>query len=404
MPRQIAPADLARYAEDGAALMSQLAKLRPDVTIAYRNFNPYPWAVSAGELDTLVHLSQCIARACRAFVENYFDNPRLRQFVSVEPKTEAWLRKASARPCAIGAIRPDFLHAADATPVVNEINARFPLNGFYVSALAAQALGEKQNVFQSQRLLKQIPAAIRHRLGNRREVIVVKAAERGYDVRLLMQDLNIAEAQSPETLRPSELQQSFALLELHQHELLGRVPDETMNDWAEHGDCLNDLRTIFLVHDKRLLAAIAAGTLDGYLSHADAETLRRHVIPTFVVGLNPEIVDAARQQRGDWVLKPNLLGKAEGVVIGHDVSPEAWHAALAKAGPTWVLQRYIQQRRFPIVSEIDGQVATRLMHVIGLLPTLDEQSFGPGIYRAGPDAVVNVAGGGTILTPVVANE
>src|SRR3569833_1437619 len=188
MSRQIAPDDLARYAKDRAALMSQLAELRPDATIAYRNFNPYPWAVSAGELDTLVNLSQCIARACRAFVENYFDDPRLRQFVSVEPRIEAWLRKACARPYAIGAIRPDILHANDATPVINEINARFPLNGFYVSALAAQALGEEPNAFRSQSLLKQNPAAIRHRLGNDRKVIVVKAAERGYDVRLFMQD------------------------------------------------------------------------------------------------------------------------------------------------------------------------------------------------------------------------
>src|SRR3569623_850737 len=171
MPQQIAPDDLARYSEDRNALLSRLTELHPDVTIAYRNFNPYPWAVSAGELNKMVNLSQCIARACRAFVENYFADPRLRQFVSVEPRIEAWLRKASARPYAMGAIRPDFLHANDATPVVNEINARFPLNGFYVSALAAHALGEEPKVFRSQSLLKQIPAAIRHRLGNDREVI-----------------------------------------------------------------------------------------------------------------------------------------------------------------------------------------------------------------------------------------
>ena len=40
------------------------------------------------------------------------------------------------------------------------------------------------------------------------------------------------------------------------------------------------------------------------------------------------------------------------------------------------------------------------MKVVGLLPTLDEHAFGPGMYRAADDDIVNVTRGGVILTPM----
>jgi hypothetical protein len=48
-----------------------------------------------------------------------------------------------------------------------------------------------------------------------------------------------------------------------------------------------------------------------------------------------------------------------------------------------------------------GEVVAREMKVVGLLPCLDEEAFGPGMYRAAPDAIVNVARGGLILAPAL---
>jgi hypothetical protein len=41
------------------------------------------------------------------------------------------------------------------------------------------------------------------------------------------------------------------------------------------------------------------------------------------------------------------------------------------------------------------------MKVVGVLPALDEHAFGPGLYRAAADDVVNVARGGIILAPAM---
>jgi hypothetical protein len=41
------------------------------------------------------------------------------------------------------------------------------------------------------------------------------------------------------------------------------------------------------------------------------------------------------------------------------------------------------------------------MKVVGVLPALDDHAFGPGLYRAADDDVVNVARGGIILAPAL---
>ncbi len=407
MAGQLVPENSHEFVADRAALVAALASHRPNVTLAYHAFNPYPWAITRHELAELENISRALRRAACAVVENYLTDRRLQTMLSLPARVVEWLRLAAGRPYTLGAIRPDFLHAVDGTPVVNEINARFPLNGFLVSEAMTAALAE---VYYRSRLpgdfepipgLARITGALEQIVGNRESVVVVKGIERGYDMRLLVDHWKLRVVTPAEAVT-SVLADRFAMLELHQHEMLDEVLPEAMTALASGGRHLNDLRTIFLVHDKRLLAVMTSDILRDYVSGDDMTTLARNVAPTFVVGLDDAIREEASQRHHEWVLKPNLLGKAEGVVIGAHVTLAEWQAALNAADPRWVLQRYVRQGEFLILSEVDGEVAVRPMNVIGLLPSLDDECFGPGIYRAGLGPIVNVAGGGTILAPVIA--
>ncbi|HEX3871818.1 MAG TPA: hypothetical protein VHV77_15345 [Pirellulales bacterium] len=410
MSGQLPPRDAAAFVDDRDALLASLGNRRPDVTLAYRAFNPYPWEVEADELTTLERLSRCLRRAARAFVENYLVDDRLRRIVALEPRIEAWLRVALDRPYSLGAIRPDFLHASDGTLTVNEINARFPLNGFLVSEVLSRAIAEVPyrsrltKAFEPIAGLVGISAALERLVRTRESALVIKGVEHGYDIRLLMDLWHLGDSARPADVTLAELQGRFAMLELHQHELLNEMSGETMSALARDGGHLNDLRTIFLVHDKRLLAVMTGDILRDYLDGDDVDLLHRHVAATYVVGLDETTRKEASEHPSDWVLKPHLLGKAEGIVLGSQVPADAWRGAIDASDPRWVLQRFVSQRTFPIISEIDGEVAVRPMHVIGLLPSLDEEFFGPGIYRAGLGPIVNVAGGGTILAPVVSQS
>jgi hypothetical protein len=209
-------------------------------------------------------------------------------------------------------------------------------------------------------------------------------------------------------LRPQELTAGHlarwqaVVLELHQPELLGEVPAELQGPLAAHPGVLNDLRTIFIAHDKRMLALLSTSSiLEDYLEADDVNRLRRHVVPTWVKGLAPEKVREARAHPAGWLAKPPRSGKGKGIVVSSQVGPDAWRHTLDELPEDWVLQPYVEQQTFPIAVIREGELVVAPMLVVGMLPALDEHAFGPALYRAAQDQIVNVARGGIILAPTL---
>lgn len=56
----------------------------------------------------------------------------------------------------------------------------------------------------------------------------------------------------------------------------------------------------------------------------------------------------------------------------------------------------------PIYLETKDSLELKPINVVGTLLCFNDTFLGPGIYRGAAEAVVNVAGGGTILTPALA--
>jgi len=405
MGEQLVPKEGKHFRDDRSEFMTLLRGRKPDVTRVYSAINPYPWALTAAEVAGLERVANCIRRAIRVVVEHYFDDPRLRAILPLEADVEKLLRVADRFPYRIGAIRPDFLHAADGTIQINEINARFPLNAFLISHLLDAIFAEVPYRHRFAVGFKgipgpaKVPEALQETFGDRARVVVLKKQERGWDTRLLVDYWPGCQELPPEEAGTLDPERDFVVLELHQHELVRQMP--RLPALITSGRYLNDVRTIFLGHDKRLLAIFTSDLLDDYLPAEDIELLHRHVVPTYVIGLAGEPLRRARERREEWLLKPNLFGKGEGIVIGRNVSADAWRAALDSAPRQFVLQPFVEQRRFDVMTEVGGDVRRVTMNVVGLLPTLNEHCLGPGIYRASPGDIVNVAGGGTIMVPVV---
>lgn len=104
-------------------------------------------------------------------------------------------------------------------------------------------------------------------------------------------------------------------LELHQHELVG-LPLNILQELCTV--CFNDLRTIFLVHDKRMLGIIKQELQDqvarGVLSQQQAVILDRGIADTYLPGSSEiqEILDHSEKHpevRQHFLLKA-IRGKA----------------------------------------------------------------------------------------------
>jgi hypothetical protein len=189
--------------------------------------------------------------------------------------------------------------------------------------------------------------------------------------------------------------------------------------------CLNDIRTVLIAHDKRLLAVLGDGEIMGeYLPKEAVQLLQRHIVPSFIVGfgLHAGTVAEARAHRSDWLLKPSDGGKGIGIVFGRDCpSDEEWHALLDDNSPRsaspssassfsssvphrFILQRVVEQRIFPIRTASKTSLVAEPMLVVGLLHCINDRFYGPGIFRASnpTNPIVNLSGGkGVLLSPVL---
>lgn len=368
-------------------------------------------------------------------------------------------------------------HGSGRTFEVCEINARFPFNGFYSSAALgrcakaqAKAAGHEHGMHGVEGL-EEIPEAFARFFDGTQPLGIVKGQEKGGGVHIFKRAMDLVTPRASSADAPhldgggsasertlegaEEVEQESKVrwvrpedlcvdpstgglrdahgplpqlsLELKQAELAALPEDVLMALCKHHNDhnssnhqhsrVLNDLRTVALVHDKRLLAVLGDVELmqrEEYLgSRADAEFLASRIVRTLVVEAvlegdtalpveAPELERIFGAGKDAWLLKPNLAGKGFGVLLGRNCSEDEWRTALHD--PThrqWVLQPVCEQAQFQIAAQ-DG--ARHAMHVVGLLHNLGGKFFGPGIFRADATKqdIVNVANGsGTVMAPVV---
>lgn len=393
--------NLQQFQSDQTRFLKRLEETGLDVKLYASAFNPYPFAVTRAQLEQWGALQISIHRAILAVVENFSADVRIRDVITLPAAEQKLLHELADHPYRAGGFRPDFLHAADGTEKITEINARFPINGFLSSALLNRCVESPLPQ------LAELPDAMTARLGESGTVGIIKSSEPGWDINLLQTFLG----GRCEMVAPSQLTKTMldrwrsVLVELHQQELLEQVPTTLRMPLARHPGLLNDLRTILIVHDKRLLSLLSTSEiLADYLSVEDLARLRGHIVPTWVKGLSPEKVGEAFNQTEGWLAKPPRSGKGQGILVSSQMPPTVWREKLSALPDDWLLQPYVEQREFPIAVLQNNQVTSVSMRVVGILPQLDDKTFGAGMFRAAADTIVNVARGGLILTPTLVEE
>ncbi|THV54928.1 hypothetical protein BGAL_0017g00220 [Botrytis galanthina] len=373
-----------------------------------------------------------------------------------------------------GAWRPDFLFNAETVsqsnatgstienPQICEINARFLVNGFFGTAFTHEAyqksglefLGLKSPVEPSQ-----VFATFMTMFDIRNPIHLLKSSEPGMDIHLFefylrercglkvqfitpeqlrlipnansksgatlcctvpsaenasrgKVDLNDSRLVSPEGEIIEQVYQ--VALELHQWEIES-MGQEMLKALAPL--CLNDLRTIFLVHDKRMLGIVLQEleSLVGMkvLTTAEAELLRKGIVPTILPG-SPELKELIQIShsrsyvKDDYVLKLTGSGKGKGIIFGTDISDDEWMdllGGLSKqfvSGSNYIVQRLITQPKFDvIVSSKDGRPVKQHNNLVGTFMMADGQHLGTACWRTGPERICAISHGGAWMCSLV---
>lgn len=296
-------------------------------------------------------------------------------------------------PYRPGTYRPDFLIDENGQLRLCEIGARFPLNGYFLSGIA-ECIGARKFGYLPPPEEWQYAHFLNHLFaywGAFDELYVLKGADHPCDIKYYIpyfEALGICIHQlSPEELarQPLPLENVALVNEFNQMEI-ERLPLPAVQAIASARG-LNDMRSIFLIHDKRFLAVLSDPSFQrACLSRAEIEALTPYLIPTYTRTQRRDLWEEAYHRQEDWVIKHSRLGKSEKVYAGCVTSREKWQTLFVEPEiEEMVLQPFIRQRK--IHSAIGGSVYHDF--AVGTLLCFDEDFFGPGLFRTSSFEITN---------------
>lgn len=203
-------------------------------------------------------------------------------------------------------------------------------------------------------------------------------------------------------------------LELHQSEMES-LGQEMLKALAPL--CVNDLRTIYLVHDKRMLGIVSQeleSLVEKHVLTADeVEMLRKGIAQTILAG-SPELEELIQCTRNEVGVKDNFVlkligsGKGNGIIFGEDISTEVWMEYLVRlfepkvTGLNYVIQRVARQPKFDvIVPSKSGKPITEHYYLVGTFMMVDGEQLGIAGWRSGPGRICAVSHGGSWICNLV---
>lgn len=194
-------------------------------------------------------------------------------------------------------------------------------------------------------------------------------------------------------------------LELHQRELRALDP-EMLRQLSLR--CFNDLRTVFLVHDKRMLGIVLQEipllVARGVLTPEQGDVLRNGIAETILPGSLElkNLIFACRQfpqLKNEYILKPIRSGKGDGILFGTNFDDSTWITKLETlkfpsitSGTTpYVVQRRVKQLSYDLLLHGVGKVRYPL---VGTYHAAQGQFLGLGIWRFSAGDITAISNGG----------
>ncbi|MEC4590038.1 hypothetical protein VPG91_03500 [Nitrospirillum amazonense] len=331
--------------------------------------------------DQMRTLASLLDVALRAVVRRYFLDARIRAIYSLPPDLENILRLAAPTPYRVGWYRPDFILDRDGTARICEIGARYPLNGWMVS----RAWSRGQADFWDDLCAPYEP-------GN--TVALVHAQEPSGEIDCLSDHLGQAGVGFV-AVRPADVsvhagalhaqgrRLDHLILQLDRNELPMLAPD-VLAHLVARGPYFNDVRTVILVHDKRVLTVLSDAEIMRDAMPADLYgRLRPHLIAS-VCARSPAEAERLLREDGDWIAKPSSGGRGIGALVRSACGEADWADRVRRDWPHLMFQPYLEQLDFN-----DPDFAGPI-HMVGMLLCRDAVCYGNGMFRGSNDAVINL--------------
>ena len=384
-------------------------------------FIDIPVAVTQRLFDEGSALTTLLNKALCQIVNNFDNDPRIQRIYNLDDHLKSLVKICNATPYHIGLYRPDFLIDQDGQLKLCEIGCRYPLNGWMLSGYLHKAMREISNEGgeNANSIIEAITDALASRLPDNAHIFLVHDNEPGSEIFYLLEELRHRgvsyQSVKPASLRAAngklsndEVEADFALLELDREELK-LIDQQVLMQLVRSNNYLNDIRSLILVHDKRVLAVLDDdGIMSDYLSIDEYSKLKPYLIRSISTS-SPAHIDQLMHTQEAWILKRASGGRGIGALLNKECRTEEWQTTLLNHSDEYMAQQWVSQARFPapyVAADDDhNKDNDEPIYLVGMLLCENDHFHGPGLFRGSSQSIVNVHEGRSAIFPcVLANE
>ena len=343
--------------------------------------------------------------ACKAIVQHYFEDERIRNYYQLDKDLEALLKKSNNAIYNQGFYRPDFLYDTNNQAKICEIGARYPLNGwmisYYLKLINDEISETKDGLTFKDPDLKNLIDDLYYQFAPNKKLALVHDDEKGTEIFYLQKELAKLGVELI-SVKPQDLTisnnsiyvngepVSQFILEMDREELKKIKPD-VLDKLIEQNCYFNDIRTLILIHDKRVLAVMYdADIMYDYLSEEDYDFLKQYLIPSYVI-VDPAGCDAFIENDQNLILKLNSGGRGIGAYVKSDCTAQEWDTIIRENWNKYLIQHFVEQKEFKDLEN------NRQIHLVGMLLCKDDKNYGSGLFRGSDESVVNVHQGRALI-------
>lgn len=372
-------------------------------------FAEVPVVVSQDYIAQMQLITGILNKAFKAIVNNYFKDERIRSIYHLDTELEVILQQFVDHSYQVGFFRPDVLFDLKGQPRICEIGARYPLNGWMISHYAGKvykkAFEQRSDHFSSVEALDSLVSNLSGIFSREAPVTLLHDEEKGTEVFYLKNEL-LKRGFVFNEARPQDLQLkggevflnniavSQFIFEMDREELRKFNPG-VLSSIVEKCTYFNDIRTLILIHDKRVLAVLSdARIMLDYLAQEEYNQLQPFLIPSFYLQKAEDAKKFVESSR-NFILKLNSGGRGIGAYVKNACDDEVWKAVLNTKWQQYMIQEYIEQHEY---QNLHSQAP---IHLIGMILCCNDYCYGPGIFRGSDEYVINVHQGRGLIFPAM---
>lgn len=330
------------------------------------------------------------------FAYNYIRDTRLQELYRLDKEYNEILLMANGIPYELGMYKLHLLYDQSGNPRINEINCQHPFEDWLHScdlnnattALANTTNPEWNGIDNQSDFLKEISNQFEHD----EHLFIIKKDKRDKDeakVQALKEvginatyvepkDFKIVDGQlqvGKDIARQFVLDMNRVDLKLFDKEVLKII--------IHSGRCLNDVRTIILIHDRKIIAGFYnQEIMSAYIDGDNYKFLSSHLVPSFTINTQEDI-DFLLSSQDNWILRSNTTGNP--VHVRSKYSSEDWENLLKENSHNFLAQPYVQRKEFSL-SLNDENITVNLT---GTDLAFNAKYYGPGLFKTSKESILD---------------